>query len=105
MTADADTLIRNRNALSGYLRTIMHTGSAGLAGYTSSARVALATAAATHKTFLGSEPDDAEYVAALALVAAAEAFVAACAAAQPVIGAPNNWCPAGSPIALALAGV
>ena len=104
MTATADTLIRQRNALSGYLVTILHTGTAELASYTSSARQALATAAAAHNTLVGEDPSDPEYSAGLALVSAAEAFVAACAAAQPVVGSPSNWMPAGSPIADALAG-
>ena len=104
MTAPADTLIRNRNSLSGHLVTIMHTGTANLSGYTSSARQALALAAVAHNTLVGEDPTDPEYVAGEALVSAAEAFVAACDAAQPVVGAPNNWMPAGSAIADAIAG-
>jgi hypothetical protein len=102
MTATA--LVRNRNALSGYLVTILHAGTANVAPYTSSARQALATAAVAHNTLVGEDPTDPEYTAGLALVSAAEAFVAACAAAQPVVGSPNNWMPAGSAIASALAG-
>lgn len=102
VTESTDTLIKNRNTASGSLRTLIHHGTSDIATYTDGARRALATAASSHKSLCGEEPSDPEYVAAMALLSAAEGFVSAARAAQAVISAPNNWRPAGSAIDNAL---
>jgi acetyl/propionyl-CoA carboxylase alpha subunit len=106
MTQTTEALITNRNVASGRLRTLDYLGVNDVARYADGAARSLALAAAAHATILdGTPPDDAEYLAGMALVAAAQVFVSAAQAAQGVVSAPINWCPKGSPIADALAGL
>jgi hypothetical protein len=101
-TSTAHNLVTARNSLSGQLVSLAHNARTTVNTYASGARGSLNAAAAASVSLIGTEPTDAEYQTALALVTAAEAFLAAAAAAQAVVGSPGNWRPAGSPVDAAL---
>jgi len=95
-------LIAAHNSLSGELTSLQHVATTTLATYAGGARGSLSRIAAAHASLTGEAPNDPEYTAALAVVAAAEAFLSAVASTQDVLHSPTNW-RRGHPIDAALA--
>ena len=98
----ASNLITARNRATGHLRTLAHLATRDVFNHVAGARKALTAAASAHAALVGSEPDDSEYVADLALLTAAEAFLSAAQANQGPVNGPSNWRPVGSAIDTAL---
>jgi hypothetical protein len=98
----ANDLVESRNRADGALVALVTVAADSVKGHAERAARNLSAAKADAVALGAGAPTDDKFVAAQAVIAAAQAFVNAAQAARLTITSPGNWRPAGSDIDTAL---